>query len=160
MKSVFSCIHVLFLFALVFASSLHADDPRMVIQTTSVQMPPPTEANLDAGYTEKDPRSRIHALKIKIFESSPRKAWRLLVRSRDEVMMPGFLNKPISHVEWKLNADPPHSYRILTTTNEAVMTRHNGRTQEVKLDLRVATTWIDPAASYSADIIFTLETLD
>lgn len=140
---------------LLFSSPLLAD-LGMIVRPVPLYFPNATIEDLNRGYILHGPFRTTQALVVRVRDTGP-KPWKLLLRSRDDFFRPQVLRKPVTHLEWKLNGEDSNTYRDLHQYDQAVYIARNGGDQDIRIDFRLQTTWEDPPAAYSLDLVFTLQ---
>jgi len=153
-----SKITILIFLTIVFAfvSSVWATGPSLSLDTFSVNFSTPTERSLDDGYIDKDSRTYVHAVKVRINGGDKNQSWKLYVRADDNMFSPGVYGKRCEDLKWKFDHENANSYRKIRTSNQIVASGPGGTNTIKYIDLRMLLDWSDQPASYSLGLVFTL----
>ncbi|MBE9572820.1 MAG: hypothetical protein IMF11_19525 [Proteobacteria bacterium] len=139
-----------------FVSGVWATGPSLSLDTFSVNFSTPTERSLDDGYIEKDSRTNVHAVKVRISGGDKGQSWKLYVRADDNMFSPWVYDKPCEDLKWKFDHENANSYRKIRTSNQLVASGPGGTNITKYIDLRMLLDWSDQPASYSLGLVFTL----
>ncbi|MCG2755760.1 MAG: hypothetical protein L6247_09395 [Desulfobacteraceae bacterium] len=150
-----SCLAIFF--TLVVCSNAWATGLSLSLDTFSINFSTPAERSLDDGYIEKDNRTNVHAVKVRISGGDEGRSWKLYVRADDSMLSPGVYGKGCGDLKWKFDHENANSYRKLRTDNQLVASGSGVANVTKYIDLRMLLDWSDPPAGYSLELIFTLK---
>ena len=139
-----------------FASGVWATGPSLSLDTFSVNFSTPTERSLDDGYIEKDSRTNVNAVKIRINGGDKGQSWKLYVRTDDNMFFPWVYGKSCEDLKWKFDHENANSYRKIRTSNQLVASGPGGTNITKYIDLRMLLDWSDQPAGYGLGLVFTL----
>ena len=147
------CLAMLF----TFASGVWATGPSLSLDTFNINFSTPAEHSLDDGYIDKDSRTNIHAVKVRISGGDEGQSWKLYVRADDSMLSPGVYGKGCGDLKWKFDHENANSYRKVRSSNQLVASGSGVANVTKYIDLRMLLDWSDPPAGYSLGLIFTLK---
>jgi hypothetical protein len=148
-----------FILFLLLCVSTTLDAKNIEIFTVRVDLPSPTQADLERGYVEKGGYGNTTAVLLKINQKKQNTPWRLQVKSEGKWFKPSNLKKATSHLLWKHNHEEFNAYRRLSNSKNEVYFSSSGEEKELALDLRLFIDWCDKPASYSTNLVFILNYL-
>ena len=143
-------------FFTLVCSNAWATGPSLSLDTFSVNFSTPTERSLDDGYVEKDSRTNVHAVKVRISGGDKGRSWKLYVRADDNMFSPWVYGKRCGDLKWKFDHENANSYRKVRNNNQLVASGPGGTNITKCIDLRMLLDWSDQPASYGLGLVFTL----